>query len=108
MESSPGVPVQVVTTQISPRSVRDINPLKTGLADLASREQDIRDAVDAASKVVAAAAMEAGKVNAGGWGVDEIEATFGLTFGIEAGVLISKASAEATLEVRVLVRRQPA
>ena len=43
--------------------------------------------------------------NAPGWHVSSIQATFGLTLTAEAGVIVSKASAEASFEVTITVER---
>lgn len=41
----------------------------------------------------------------GGWSVRSAEVTFGLTLAAEAGVILSKASAEASFEVTLTVER---
>jgi hypothetical protein len=40
-----------------------------------------------------------------GWRVDEVTATFGIALAAEAGVILGKASGEATFEVCVTYRR---
>ncbi|MFD3839808.1 CU044_2847 family protein [Streptomyces sp. NPDC058642] len=40
-----------------------------------------------------------------GWAVSSVQVTFGLTLAAEAGVILSKASAEASLEVTLTVER---
>jgi hypothetical protein len=41
-----------------------------------------------------------------GWQVNEVSATFGVTLTAEAGVVLSKASMEATFEVTVTLQRK--
>lgn len=43
-----------------------------------------------------------------GWSISSAEVVFGLTLGAEAGVILSKASAEASFEITLTVERTPA
>jgi hypothetical protein len=70
---------------------------------LGDRLEDIRRAITAGAKAVADSL--AGLPGAQGWRLGEVEASFGVTLTAEAGVILSKASAAATFEVKVLYQR---
>ncbi len=44
--------------------------------------------------------------HASGWRVEEVSGSFGLSLAAEAGVVLTKASAETTFEVKVTVNAQ--
>jgi hypothetical protein len=46
-----------------------------------------------------------GERESAGWGVSEVELTFGLKLGFDAGVIVSKMSSEASLEVKITASR---
>lgn len=72
---------------------------------LRKRADDIREAIVAGADVVVAGLD---RINpAKGWSVDEVSVTFGVTLAAESGVILSKASTEATFEVSVTYRRAP-
>jgi len=74
---------------------------------LTARLDDIRDAIQAGAASVSAGLP--GLPVAGDWRVTEVEASFGITLAAEAGVILSKGSAEATFEVTVTFsRNEPA
>jgi Trypsin-co-occurring domain 1 len=70
---------------------------------LGDRLDDIRRAIAAGAKAVADSLP--GLPGAEGWQLGEVEASFGVTLTAEAGVILSKASAGATFEVKVLYQR---
>jgi hypothetical protein len=73
---------------------------------LVARLDDIRAAIAAGTEAVGSSL---GTLSSpGGWGVDEVTASFGITLAAEAGVILSKASAEATFDVTVTFTRQSA
>ena len=74
--------------------------LAEGLAD---RQDDIRNAIEAGSESVANSLKSLPSPE--GWRLGEVSASFGITLTAEAGVIVSKASAGATLECRVKFTR---
>ena len=70
---------------------------------LGDRADDVRAAIAAGARTVADSLVEL--PGARGWTLDQVEASFGVTLAAEAGVLLSKASAEATFEVTVAFKR---
>jgi hypothetical protein len=70
---------------------------------LHKRLRDIHKAIDEGVRAVASGLSTLSVAD--GWSVDEIAASFGITLAAEAGVLLSKASSEATFEVTVTLRR---
>ena len=70
---------------------------------IGDRSEDIQHAITTGAKVVA---DSLGRLqDAQGWRLGQVEASFGVTLTAEAGVLLSKASAEATFEVTVSYQR---
>ena len=72
---------------------------------LTARLVDIRDAIQAGAGSVATSLAELPVVE--NWHVKEVEASFGITLAAEAGVILSKASTEATFEVKITFARLP-
>lgn len=95
--------VRVETVQLDRAGNRQIGPASRTTALLKERHDDIEAAVAEASAVLrdSAAKLE----DADGWRVKSVEAKFGITLTAEAGVIISKVSAEASLEVTITVER---
>jgi hypothetical protein len=93
--------VQVMDVDVA--SGREITFRKNLAEELASREDDIRAAIQAGSTSVANSLKSLKSPE--GWGLREVEAKFGITLTAEAGVILTKASAEATLEVSVKFTR---
>jgi hypothetical protein len=71
---------------------------------LRKRADDIRKAIQAGAGVVVAGLD--GISPAKGWTADEVSVSFGVTLAAESGVILSKASTEATFEVSVTYRRR--
>jgi Trypsin-co-occurring domain 1 len=73
--------------------------------ELERRLDDIRNAVAAGAKTVAGSLPHL--PSAENWNLAEVEASFAITLTAEAGVILSKASAGATFEIKVLYKREP-
>ena len=71
--------------------------------NLADRLQDIKAAIASGASAVADS-LEA-LPRAPGWRVKEVSGSFGLSLAAEAGVILTKASAETTFEVTVTFER---
>lgn len=95
--------VRVETVELDAAGTRQIGPRHRTTALLQDRRDDIEAAVGEACAIVQDSAV---KVEARhGWRVSSLEAKFGIVLGAEAGVIVSKASAEASLEVTVTIER---
>lgn len=84
---------------------RQIGPQNRAVAALRDRADDIRAAVEEMADLLVTADA-ARRSESGEWQTTSLQATFGLTLTAEAGVLITKASAEASLEVTITVERK--
>jgi hypothetical protein len=101
VEPVPETKVLVETLQIDSYPSRQIGPKTRTTALLQDRRQDIEEAVYQAAEIVQdSVAKVAGK---DGWHIKSLEAKFGLTLGVEAGVILSRASAEASFEVTITI-----
>jgi hypothetical protein len=93
--------VQVIDVEVAAdREIAFGKSLAEGLSD---RLDDIRAAIQAGSESVAESLSSLASPE--GWRLREVEASFGITLTAEAGVIVSKASAGATLEVSVKFTR---
>ncbi|MDX2527011.1 CU044_2847 family protein [Streptomyces europaeiscabiei] len=97
--ASPKVLVQVVELE----SGREISWGSNVAETLRNRLNDIREAIRAGADSVSSSLGDLPRQN--GWEVGEVSASFGITLTAEAGVILSKASTEATFEVTVTFRR---
>lgn len=95
----PRVLVQVVELQ----SGREIGWGANVAEQLTDRLDDIHSAISAGAQAVAQS-LE-GLNSPAGWQLSEVSAAFGITLTAEAGVILSKASAETTFEVTVTYQR---
>lgn len=97
------VGVRVETVELDAAGTRQIGSRQRTTQLLQERRGDIEAAVGEACEIVqgSVAKVEARQ----GWRVGSLEAKFGLTLGAEAGVIVSKASAEASFEVTVTIER---
>jgi hypothetical protein len=95
------VPIETVETdghgsrQISNRTRRS--------APLAERADEVREAIQQAPVLAQNSLAQVPERH--GWAVRSVQVTFGLTLAAEAGVNLSKASTEASLEVTLTVKR---
>jgi hypothetical protein len=99
--SEPQVLVEVITDA---EPGREIGWGEPSIADkLARRIEDIRVAMQSGASAIAGGlpALEAAE----GWQIAEVSAQFGVTLTAEAGALITKASAGATVQVTVKFQR---
>jgi hypothetical protein len=93
--------VQVVDVDMA--TDREITFGKNLTEGLENRQDDIRDAIEAGSEMVAKSLGSLPSPE--GWRLGEVSASFGITLTAEAGVIVSKASAGATFEVTVTFTR---
>jgi hypothetical protein len=84
--------------------VRQIGSVRRSLDGLRDRAEDVRRAVHESVELLIDSAERL--PTATDWQVDSLEATFGLAFTAEAGVVLTKASTEVSLEVTVTVSRK--
>jgi len=95
--------VRVETVELDAAGTRQISPRHRTTAALQERRGDIEAAVSEACQIVQDSVA---KVDAQhGWRVSTLEAKFALTLAAEAGVIVSRASAEASFEVTVTIER---
>jgi Trypsin-co-occurring domain 1 len=99
----PEAKVQVETVQLELSGTRQIRSRTHTTELLQDRREDIEAAVREASTIIqnSVAKVE----DKAGWSIKRLEAKFGLTLAAEAGVILSKASAEASFEVTVTIER---
>ncbi|MDJ1137098.1 CU044_2847 family protein [Streptomyces iconiensis] len=95
--------VRVETVELDARGGRQIGSRTRASSLLDDRSEEIQQAIVQASAL--AQDSLAGVPERGGWSVSSVEVTFGLTLAAEAGVILSKASAEASFEVTLTVER---
>jgi Trypsin-co-occurring domain 1 len=100
----PDAKVLVETVELSSSGTRQIGVRSRTSALLQDRRADIEAAVSEASAIVqdSAAKVE----DKGDWRIGSIEARFGLTLAAEAGVILSRASAEASFEITITIERR--
>ncbi len=95
--------VLVETVQIDSSGNRQIHTRTRTTSLLRDRRADIEAAVREASTIVQDSVANVGDKD--GWHLKSIEAKFGLVLSAEAGVILTRASAEASFEVTVTVER---
>jgi hypothetical protein len=95
--------VRVETVELDPAGTRQISSRHRTTALLQARRSEIEAAVREACEIIqdSAAKTDPGQ----GWHVSSLEAKFGLILAAEAGVIVSRASAEASFEVTVTIQR---
>ena len=97
------VNVRVETVELDAAGTRQISSRRRTTALLAERRGDIEAAVGEACNIVQDSIAKVDTRH--GWRVSSLEAKFGLIVAAEAGVIVSRASAEASLEVTVTIER---
>lgn len=95
--------VKVETVHLNRSGTRQISGTSRSTTPLSERRDEIEEAILQASSLIQNAAAKA--ADSGDWRVTTLEATFGLTLTVEAGIIVSKASAEASFEVTITVER---
>lgn len=95
--------VRVETIELNSAGTRQIAAKRRATDLLEDRRDDLETALREACRVVQDSATQLAKRD--GWHVKRLEAKFGLTLAAEAGVIVSRASAEACLEVTVTIER---
>lgn len=113
----PGTKVPLQSGCVSAIRIEDPRPVdeldSTGRRQIASRErttallEDRREEIQTAisQAVVIVQAPLAQQPEANGWKVSSVTATFGITLSAEAGVILTRASAEASFEVTLTIER---
>lgn len=97
------VDVRIETVEVDDDGSRQIAPRRHVSELLQRRRADIHAAIAQAVSLVEESAPATPDHN--GWRVNRIQAAFGITLAAEAGVIISKASSEASLVVTVTITR---
>lgn len=95
--------VQVETVELDSSGTRQIKPHKRTTALLRDRADDIESAVQEASAIVQESVAKVQDKD--GWRMKSVEVKFGLVLTAEAGVVLSRASAEASFEVTLTIER---
>ena len=95
--------VRVELIRLDDRGNRQINEKSRLTGQLAARGADIQEAIREASAIAQESLQNLPERS--GWGVSGLEVTFGLTLAVETGVIISKASGEASFEVTLSIER---
>ena len=98
--------VRVETVELDSYGARQIGSNSRLSAPLSDRADEVQEAIVRASAIAQDSLSQVTERQ--GWAVTSMEVTFGLTLGAEAGVIISKASAEASFEVTLTVERSGA
>ncbi|OEV07705.1 CU044_2847 family protein [Streptomyces nanshensis] len=97
--------VRVETVVLDAAGSRQIGSRTRSSELLSERAAEVQAAIVQASSI--AQQSLSGTSQRDGWSVSSAEVTFGLTLGAEAGVILSKASAEASFEITLTVERHP-
>lgn len=95
--------VRVETVELDSSGTRQIRQRSRTTALLRDRADDIESAVQEASEIVQGSVAKV--QNKDGWLVKSVEVKFGLVLTAEAGVVLSRASAEASFEVTLTIER---
>ena len=95
--------VQVETVELNTSGTRQIKPHSRTTALLRDRADDIESAVQEASDIVQGSVAKV--QDKAGWRTKSVEVKFGLVLTAEAGVVLTRASAEASFEVTLTIER---
>lgn len=96
--------VWVETVELDQSGARQIKPRGHTTALLRDRADDIEAAVQEASTIVQKSVAKVQDKD--GWRMKSVEVKFGLVLTAEAGVVLSRASAEASFEVTLTIERE--
>ncbi|WP_127451385.1 CU044_2847 family protein [Streptomyces sp. B29(2018)] len=99
------VEVRVETVALDTAGSRQIASRTRATTALGDRSAELEAAIVQASSIAQQSLTQVPQRD--GWRVAGMEVTFGLTLAAEAGVILSKASAEASFEVTLTVERDP-
>jgi hypothetical protein len=91
--------VRIETVEFDSSGTRQISARRRTTSLLEDRRAEIEAAVRAACEVVQGSVAKVDTQH--GWQVTSVEAKFGIVLAAEAGVIVSRASAEASFEVTV-------
>ncbi|MHA5053282.1 CU044_2847 family protein [Streptomyces sp. SD15] len=95
--------VRVETVELDGHGTRQIGSRTRQSAPLADRSEELGEAIVQASAIAQESLAQVPERH--GWSVTSMQVVFGLTLAAEAGVILSKASAEASFEVTLTVQR---
>ncbi|MFC5148637.1 CU044_2847 family protein [Streptomyces aureoversilis] len=95
--------VRVETVELDAQGSRQISSRTRRTASLEERSEELEQAITSASSIAQDALARIPERD--GWRVGSLQVTFGVTLTAEAGVILSKASAEASFEVTLTVER---
>jgi hypothetical protein len=96
--------IRVETIELDPSGARQIRPRGRTTALLRDRADDIEAAVQEASTIVQKSVAKVDDRD--GWRMKSVEVKFALVLTAEAGVVLSRASAEASFEVTLTIERE--
>ncbi|MBQ0984587.1 hypothetical protein KBZ10_08660 [Streptomyces sp. F63] len=97
--------VRVETVALDTAGNRQISSRTRTTSSLGERAAEIEEAIVQASSLAQQSLAQVPERD--GWRITSLDVTFGLTLAAEAGVILSKASAEASFEVTLTVERTP-
>ena len=97
--------VRVETVALDTAGNRQIASRTRATSSLTERASEIEEAIVQASSIAQQSLAQIPERD--GWRIASLDVTFGLTLAAEAGVILSKASAEASFEVTLTVERTP-
>ncbi|MGW7387100.1 CU044_2847 family protein [Streptomyces sp. NPDC054794] len=95
--------VRVETVELDSQGSRQIRARNRGTASLQERSAELQEAIVSASGM--AQSSLARLRDHDGWRVSSLEVSFDVTLAAEAGVILSKASAEASFDGVITVER---
>jgi Trypsin-co-occurring domain 1 len=96
--------VWVETVEFDVAGGRQVSSRRRARELLQERRSEIEAAIGEAAGIVRAAADKT--PDEAGWRTTSVEATFGITVAAETGVVLTKASAEASLEIKITIERR--
>ncbi|AOR35782.1 hypothetical protein BFF78_36130 [Streptomyces fodineus] len=97
--------VRVETVAVDATGSRQISSRTRSSSALGDRAAELEEAIVQASTIAQQSLSQVQRRD--GWQVASMEVKFGLTLAAEAGIILSKASAEASFEVTLTVERVP-
>jgi len=98
-----GAGVRVEVIELDDSGFRQVSEGSRVTARLSERSAEVQEAIREASNIAQDSLQNLPERP--GWRVSGLEVTFGLTLAVEAGVIVSKASGEASFEVTLSIER---